>query len=77
MEQIDSRDRLAALTPPFTGALLKLEIDDPAIFGRMVEAGLDALRSSGALEIELGSDHLLVQEIFLAMATALHKEASR
>lgn len=35
---------------------------------RMVEAGLDALRRSGVIEIPLDSDSLVVAEIYRAMA---------
>lgn len=54
-----------------------LESRDLEVSFRMEEAGLDVLRRSGAVEIELDSDRELVADIFRAMATALGSQASR
>ena len=41
---------------------------------RMVEAGLDVLHRSGAVETPLSSDSLLVSEIFQSMATVMSRK---
>ena len=44
--------------------------DDIEVTDRMVEAGLECLARSGAVETPLGSDRLLVAEIYRSMAIA-------
>ena len=49
---------------------------DIAISARMVEAGLECLARSGAVETPLESDQLLVAEIYRSMASAQGGECS-
>ena len=44
--------------------------EPPTVSGPMVDAGVAVLWASGAVEGQLGSDELLVAEIFQAMAMA-------
>ena len=44
--------------------------ESPLVSKQMVDAGLAVLWRSGAVEVQLGSDKLLVAEIFEAMSSA-------
>ena len=49
----------------------------PVVTSEMIEAGVEVLWASGAVEEQLGSDKLLVSEIFQAMASLTSLSSGR